>query len=62
MLFEDKKVPLIFDDAFIQYDDKRLENTLKIISDLSDKRQIILFSCQKREVAFLRNEANIINL
>ena len=62
MLFEDKKVPLIFDDAFIQYDDKRLENTLKIISDLSDKRQIILFSCQKREVNFLRNKANIINL
>lgn len=62
MLFEDKSVPLIFDDAFIQYDDKRLENTLKVIDALSEKRQIILFSCQRREVSLLKDKANIINL
>lgn len=62
MLFGDSCVPLIFDDAFVQYDDKRLESTLEVIKELSDKRQIILFSCQRREVELLKDFANVISL
>ncbi|MGO3752225.1 MAG: ATP-binding protein [Peptoniphilaceae bacterium] len=45
ILFED--MPIIIDDHFIQYDDKRLFNTLKFLGSL--KRQIIIFSASKRE-------------
>ncbi|MDD7792795.1 AAA family ATPase [Clostridium sp. 'White wine YQ'] len=57
MLFKEEKVPLIFDDAFVQYDDNRLKNVLEVLSEISYKRQIILFSCQKREVEILKNMA-----
>ncbi|MEQ8197312.1 MAG: AAA family ATPase [Clostridiaceae bacterium] len=59
MLFGEKKVPLIFDDAFVQYDDERLKNTLEVLKELSLKRQIILFSCQKREEEFLEDSINL---
>lgn len=48
-------VPLILDDCFTQYDDNRLGNILELIGDISDERQIILFSCHKREKSILNN-------
>lgn len=47
------RLPLILDDCFIQYDDIRLENILRFIKDKSKERQIILFTCQKREMELL---------
>ncbi len=49
----DKKLPLILDDCFIQYDDVRLENILEFLLKISNERQIILFACQKREIELL---------
>lgn len=49
----DKKLPLILDDCFIQYDDIRLENILRFLEDISKERQIILFTCQRREIELL---------
>lgn len=49
----DKKLPLILDDCFIQYDDVRLENILEFLLKISNERQIILFTCQKREIELL---------
>ena len=46
MLLEED-VPLIFDDAFAFYDDKRLESALKWLS--GQGRQVIIFTCQNRE-------------
>lgn len=46
-------LPLILDDCFIQYDDNRLKNVLELLSDLSSERQIILFTCHKREKEIL---------
>lgn len=45
----DHSLPLILDDSFIQYDDIRLENILRFLNKISIDRQIILFTCQKRE-------------
>lgn len=61
----DKKLPLILDDPFIQYDDNRLRNILNLLINISDQRQIILFSCQKREINILREmniDVNLITL
>lgn len=43
--------PFFLDDSFVQYDDKRLEGALKIVSELSKRHQILLFSCHGREQA-----------
>lgn len=43
----EEPVPLIFDDAFAFYDDKRLESALKWLS--RQGKQVIIFTCQKRE-------------
>lgn len=39
--------PVILDDAFACYDEKRLKSTLKWLREQS--RQVIIFTCQKRE-------------
>lgn len=41
--------PLILDDAFVRFDEKRLEAALALLKEMSKTRQIILFSCQQRE-------------
>ena len=45
----DEKLPLILDDSFIQYDETRLTNILNFLYRESQTRQIIIFTCQKRE-------------
>ncbi len=47
ILFEES-FPLIFDDAFVFYDDKRLKSTLKWLRE--QPRQVIIFTCQRREM------------
>lgn len=59
MIFEDKEVPIILDDAFIQYDEERLRRALKLLEYYAQNKQIILFTCQTREVKFWENNKNI---
>ncbi len=47
----DEKLPLILDETFAMYDDRRLEAALRWLSNCG--RQVILFSCQKREKELL---------
>ena len=48
------EAPLVLDDAFVRFDDTRLSRTLDILKNLSLTRQVILFSCQKREKDLLQ--------
>ena len=41
--------PLILDDAFVRFDDTRLKAALEILKEESEKKQVILFTCQSRE-------------
>ena len=41
------EMPLVLDDTFVFYDEKRLESTLKWLA--KSGKQILLFTCQKRE-------------
>lgn len=59
IIFKDKKVPIILDESFTQYDDSRLKIILDIIYNRADKNQIILFTCQKREINYLKDRKNI---
>ncbi len=47
IIFEKDKKPILLDDAFVMYDNKRMGNTLKFMSENMD--QVILFSCHTRE-------------
>lgn len=64
IIFKDKKVPIILDESFTQYDDKRLSRMLDILYEKCREHQIILFTCQKREIEILkdREKVNIIKL
>ena len=48
------EAPLVLDDALVRFDDTRLSRTLDILKNLSRSRQVILFSCQKREKDLLQ--------
>jgi len=62
----DESMPIIFDEIFAYFDDYRLQESLKNLSENYGKtHQIILFTCTKREEAALKNlniEYNLINL
>ena len=41
--------PLVLDDAFVRFDDDRLKETLKLLKQSGEHRQVLLFTCQSRE-------------
>lgn len=43
------EAPLILDDALVRFDDERLEKAMDILRQTAENKQILLFSCQKRE-------------
>ncbi len=55
LIFGEKQLPIILDDAFIQYDDERLKNTLNFLRDFAEDKQIIIFTCQNRELKLLED-------
>jgi DNA repair exonuclease SbcCD ATPase subunit len=55
MLSVKETLPLIIDEAFAQYDDQRLRNTIAFLLRLAKQRQILLFTCQKRELDILED-------
>lgn len=55
VLFGSQEMPILLDDAFVLYDGERLANTLKELSKMD--RQIIIFTCHKREKEILDNLA-----
>ncbi len=50
-ILHEEEFPVILDDTFVYYDDVRLENTLRWLAE--NRRQVILFTCQKREQEIL---------
>ena len=58
-------MPIILDEAFAYYDNKRLENIIKFLNDNYKDRQVILFTCSEREtdtLAKLKIPYTLINL
>lgn len=50
-------LPLFLDDSFVQYDDRRLQHMLNLLLELGANRQIILLTCQQRELEQLAHLA-----
>ena len=51
-----EKIPIILDEAFAYFDNERLTNLLKFMIDEYSDRQIIIFTCTKREKEALERE------
>lgn len=51
-ILTEEPVPVILDDVFAFYDDKRLESVLKWLS--GQEKQVIIFTCHSREEELLR--------
>ena len=45
--------PLILDDALVRFDQTRMKRAMDLLTELGEKRQILLFSCQDREKEYL---------
>ena len=52
-------VPLVLDDVFAFCDDARLTRMLAYLKELAQKRQIILFTCHKRESLLLQGDPSV---
>ncbi len=50
--------PIILDDALCSFDDERMALALELLLELGGERQIILFTCQGRETAYLSSRGN----
>jgi DNA repair protein SbcC/Rad50 len=60
ILNKDEGLPLMLDDVFVQYDDKRAKQGVDFIVDYANENeqssQIILFTCHKRIVDWAQND------
>lgn len=55
MEITDEKIPIFLDEAFAFYDTDRLKDTLKYFNSEFKDRQIIIFTCTKREKEILES-------
>ena len=46
------EAPLILDDALVRFDDERMQSAMEVLQELSQSRQVIVFTCQQREAKF----------
>ena len=50
----ESRIPIFLDDALVTFDDERMAAALDYLVELSEQRQILLFTCQQRELSYLR--------
>lgn len=55
MLYNENEIPVILDDAFVQYDDERVKNVLSVLYK-NEFNQLLIFTCQNREKGILDNK------
>ena len=48
-----ESLPLILDESFVYYDNERLENILRYISEDYKDKQVVIFTCTNRETDIL---------
>ena len=56
---EDKACPIILDDALVNFDDERCAKALELLRELSSERQIVLFTCHRREATLMKGSSNV---
>ena len=61
LLFDEEMPPIICDESFSNLDSRRLENLMKVLTAMSKKTQIFIFTCHEREAnAFSKIDASVV--
>ena len=60
-LEEDRSCPLILDDALVNFDDTRMERAIDLLTELAGQRQILLFTCHRREGKYLERRSKTVS-
>jgi len=47
---QNEPLPIIIDDVLANFDQQRIRSTLKVLSDMSDKAQVLFFTCHRHLV------------
>ena len=55
----DDPPPIVLDDALVRFDDERCRAALELLLEESKSRQILLFTCQHRESAYLSGRDDV---
>ena len=55
----EKSCPVILDDALVNFDDERCERALELLRELANDRQIVLFTCHRREVELMKGVSDV---
>ena len=58
-LSEKEDVPIVLDDALVNFDDARMTRALECLQELAQGRQIILFTCHSREAEWAKNHPSV---
>lgn len=56
---ENESLPLFLDEVLINWDEIRVENGLKLLNEISQKRQVFLFTCHKNLAKILEGYRNV---
>ena len=59
LCLKERHVPLVLDDALAAFDDVRMGRALELLLELSQEEQILFFTCQRREGAYLAGRAGV---
>ena len=59
LCLKERHVPLVLDDALAAFDDMRMGRALELLLELSQEDQILFFTCQRREGAYLAGRAGV---
>lgn len=59
LLPDPKSCPLILDDALVSFDEARCAKALSLLQELAEHRQVLLFSCHRRESLLLAEDPTV---
>ena len=55
----EQAAPILLDDALVTFDDARCAAALDYLVSLARERQVLLFTCQRRELEYLRQAHSV---
>ena len=55
----DRPAPLVLDDALTSFDDRRMAQALEILLEEAEQRQVLLFTCQERELLWAEGRTGV---
>jgi len=55
----EKACPIILDDALVSFDEGRLGRALRLLKEIAETRQVILFTCHSREASFFQGDRGV---